>query len=94
MSYCFSYHLGYGEQVTLCSWWPLSNKWYNHVSNGFHWGHWTELDEEWFQKHSKKISQGLEQPKIPSEWRDILKGGTAWRTTVDSHQKAAESLYN
>jgi len=87
-------HLGQGNQQALCSWWPLPNKWFNHTSNGFYWGHWTELDEEWFQNHSRKISKGLAQPKKLNEWQDILKGGTAWRTTVDWHLKAAENLYN
>ncbi len=87
-------NLGQGKQEALLSWWPLPNKWFNHVSNGFYWGHWTELDEEWFQIRSSKISQGREQPKRPNKWRNVLKGGKSWRSTVDRHLKAAEDLYN
>lgn len=44
--------IGNGSQEALLSWWPLPHVWYNRT-NGYYWGHWTEIDEQWFPEASK-----------------------------------------
>ena len=79
-------------QLALLSWWPLPHVW-NNESNGHYWGHWTEIDEQWFQKRQNRILQGLEQPRQPNSWRSALRGTTSWRVTTRRLREEAAALY-
>jgi hypothetical protein len=84
--------IGYGKQETLLSWWPLPHTWY-HRTNGHYWGHWTEIDEQWFQKRQDRILKGLEQPMQPNAWKSALRGAKSWRSTVAMVEQEATVFY-
>ncbi|KDR65530.1 hypothetical protein GALMADRAFT_23072, partial [Galerina marginata CBS 339.88] len=72
LHYCFT---GNGDQIAMLSWWPLPAHW-NNKNNSYNWGHWTEMDETWYQDRLKYIQDGDKKygvPLNPTEWRSKLK---------------------
>ena len=62
-------HIGYGQQVAECSWWPKMTAW---EGNGLDFGYWNLTCETWFQKRLEKIKENPDALRTAKQWKNAL----------------------
>ncbi|KAH6910964.1 hypothetical protein BKA70DRAFT_1099653 [Coprinopsis sp. MPI-PUGE-AT-0042] len=81
---------GHGKQVAEASWWPPSY----HFEQGDDYGHWTALNEEWFQKRLQWIREGTATPIVRNKWREVLRGRPVSRQLKKEVEKRSRKFIN
>ncbi|KAH6907590.1 hypothetical protein BKA70DRAFT_1427965 [Coprinopsis sp. MPI-PUGE-AT-0042] len=79
---------GHGKQVAEASWWPPSY----HFEQGDDYGHWTALNEEWFQKRLQWIREGTATPIVRNSGEKSC-GSPCFKTVEERGREALPQIH-